>query len=40
MNRRLTALAEFACRRRGRMVLGWIVAAVVIIGVGSSLAGE
>src|SRR5215213_6439026 len=40
MNRRLTRLAEFACRRRGRMVLGWIVATVVIIGVGSSLAGE
>src|SRR3954467_12835008 len=40
MNRRLTRLAELACRRRGRMVLGWIVAAVVIIGVGSSLAGE
>jgi putative drug exporter of the RND superfamily len=40
MNRRLTALAEFACRHRGRMVLGWIVAAIVIIGVGSSLAGE
>jgi putative drug exporter of the RND superfamily len=40
MNRRLTRLAELACRRRGRMLLGWIVAAVVIIGVGSSLAGE
>ena len=40
MNRRLNALANFACRHRGRMVLGWIVAAVVIIGVGSSLAGE
>jgi putative drug exporter of the RND superfamily len=40
MTRRLTRLAELACRRRGRMLLGWIVAAVVIIGVGSSLAGE
>jgi putative drug exporter of the RND superfamily len=40
MNRRLTRLAEYACKHRGRMVLGWIVAAVVIIGVGSSLAGE
>src|SRR3954469_5216601 len=40
MNQRLTRLAEYACRHRGRMVLGWIVAAVVIIGVGSSLAGE
>src|SRR3954452_9448081 len=40
MNQRLTRLAEYACRHRGRMVLGWIVAAVVIIGIGSSLAGE
>src|SRR3954447_25691969 len=40
MNQRLTRLAEYACRHRGRMVLGWIVAAVVIIGVGSWLAGE
>jgi RND superfamily putative drug exporter len=40
MTRSLTRLAELACRRRGRMLLGWIVAAVVIIGVGSSLAGE
>jgi RND superfamily putative drug exporter len=40
MTRRLTRLAELACRRRGRMLLGWIVAAVVIIGIGSSLAGE
>ena len=40
MNRRLTRLAELACRRRGRMLVGWIVAAIVIIGVGSSFAGE
>jgi putative drug exporter of the RND superfamily len=40
MTRRLTRLADIAYRRRGRMVLGWIVAAVVIIGVGSSLKGE
>src|SRR5215208_125279 len=40
MTRSLTRLAELACRRRGRMLLGWILAAVVIIGVGSSLAGE
>jgi putative drug exporter of the RND superfamily len=40
MNRRLTALAEYACRHRKRMVIGWIVAAVLIIGVGSSLAGD
>src|SRR4051794_27014523 len=40
MTRRLTRLADIAYRRRGRVVLLWIVALVVIIGVGSSLAGE
>jgi RND superfamily putative drug exporter len=40
MTRLLTRLADISYRRRGRMVLGWIVATVVIIGVGSSLAGE
>ncbi len=40
MNRGLAKLADLAYRRRGRMVLAWIAAAVVIIGVGSSLAGE
>ena len=40
MNRGLARLADIAYRRRGRMVLGWIVATVVIIGVGSALAGE
>ena len=40
MTRHLTRLADFAYRRRGRMVLAWIAAAIVIIGVGSSLAGE
>jgi putative drug exporter of the RND superfamily len=40
MTSRLSRLAEYACRHRGRMVLGWIVAAVLIIGIGSSLAGE
>ena len=40
MTRALTRLADLAYRRRGRMVLAWIAAAVVIIGVGSSLAGE
>jgi putative drug exporter of the RND superfamily len=40
MTRRLTALADIAYRRRGRVVIGWIVAMFVIIGVGSSLAGE
>jgi RND superfamily putative drug exporter len=40
MTRHLTRLADIAYRRRGRMVLAWIAAVVVIIGVGSSLAGE
>ena len=36
MTRFLARIADLAYRRRGRMVLGWIVATVVIIGVGSS----
>ncbi len=40
MTRYLARLADIAYRRRGRMVLAWIAAAVLIIGVGSSLAGE
>jgi putative drug exporter of the RND superfamily len=40
MTRALVRLADIAYRLRGRMVLAWIAAAVVIIGVGSSLAGE
>src|SRR5687767_8455512 len=40
MTRFLARLADIAYRRRGRMVVAWIVSAVVIIGVGSSLAGE
>src|SRR3954454_6843653 len=40
MTRRLARLADIAYRRRGRVVLAWIVATVVIIGLGSALAGE
>jgi putative drug exporter of the RND superfamily len=40
MTRFLARLADLAYRRRGRVVLAWIAAAVLIIGVGSSLAGE
>jgi putative drug exporter of the RND superfamily len=40
MTRRLARLADIAYRRRGRMVIAWIVATVVIIGLGTSLAGE
>src|ERR1700730_8194049 len=40
MTRFLSRLADLAYRRRGRMVLAWIVGAVVIIGIGSALKGE
>jgi putative drug exporter of the RND superfamily len=40
MTRFLARLADIAYRRRGRVVLAWIAAAILIIGVGSSLAGE
>src|SRR3954447_13943477 len=40
MTRRLARLADFAYRRRGLVVVAWIVSAVVIIGLGSSFAGE
>jgi len=40
MTRQLARLADVAYRRRGRMVLAWIASAIVIIGLGSSLAGE
>jgi putative drug exporter of the RND superfamily len=40
MTRFLTRLADLAYRRRGRVVLAWIAATIVIIGVGSALAGE
>jgi RND superfamily putative drug exporter len=40
MTRFLARLADLSYRRRGRMVLVWIVSAILIIGVGSSLAGE
>jgi RND superfamily putative drug exporter len=40
MTRFLARLADLSYRRRGRMVLAWIAAAIVIIGAGTSLAGE
>jgi RND superfamily putative drug exporter len=40
MTRRLASLADFSYRRRGTMVLLWIVSAVVIIGLGKVAAGE
>src|SRR3954447_17961739 len=40
MSRHLARLADIAYRRRGRMVLAWVLATVVIIGVGGALAGE
>jgi RND superfamily putative drug exporter len=40
MTRRLARLADIAYRRRGRVVVAWIVALVAIIGIGGALAGE
>jgi RND superfamily putative drug exporter len=40
MTRRLARLADIAYRRRGRVVVAWIVGTIVVIGLGSSLAGE
>src|SRR5215218_8895040 len=40
MTRRLAALADFSYRRRGTMVLLWIVSAVGITALGQILAGE
>ena len=40
MTRRLTRLADFAYRCRGRVVVAWIAAMIVTIGLGSSFAGE
>ena len=40
MTRRLARLADITYRHRRRVVLAWIAATVVIIGVGSALAGE
>jgi RND superfamily putative drug exporter len=40
LTRFLARLADLAYRRRGRMVVAWVVGAILIIGIGSSLAGE
>jgi putative drug exporter of the RND superfamily len=40
VTRHLARLADIAYRRRGRIVIAWIVAAVAIIGVGGALKGE
>ena len=40
MTRQLANLADIAYRRRGRMVLAWIAATIVLIGLGSSFAGD
>jgi putative drug exporter of the RND superfamily len=40
MTRFLARLADLSYRRRGRVVLAWIAALIVTVGVGSALAGE
>ena len=40
MTRQLTRLADFTYRRRGTVVLAWIGAMIVLIGLGSALKGE
>ncbi len=40
MTRLLTRLADLSYRHRGRMVLAWLAAMVVTIGLGTALAGE
>ena len=40
MTRFLARVADLSYRHKGRMVLAWIASAVVIIGLGSALAGE
>jgi putative drug exporter of the RND superfamily len=40
MTRLLERIANYACRHRARMVVIWVVSAILIIGIGSSLAGE
>src|SRR5262245_33040587 len=40
MTRFLAQLADLAYRRRGRVVLAWILGAVLIIGIGSALRGD
>jgi RND superfamily putative drug exporter len=40
MTRLLASLADVAYRRRGRVVLAWIAATVVLIGLGSAFAGD
>src|SRR3954471_10805187 len=40
MTRHLARLADLSYRRRGRMVLAWLAATVLVIGLGGALAGE
>ncbi|MBS1887980.1 MAG: MMPL family transporter [Actinobacteria bacterium] len=40
MTRSLARIADIAYCRRGRMVVGWILATIVLIGLGSSFKGE
>jgi len=40
MTRRLASLADLAYRRRGRMVLAWIIGTFLVIALGSALKGD
>ncbi|HKZ15784.1 MAG TPA: MMPL family transporter [Solirubrobacterales bacterium] len=40
MTRILARIADISYRRRGRMVVGWILAMIVLIGLGSTFKGE
>ncbi len=40
MTRLLVRLADLSYRRRGRMVLAWVVTTIVLVMLGSALAGE
>jgi RND superfamily putative drug exporter len=40
MTRALARIADIAYRRRGRVVVGWILATIVLVGLGSTFKGE
>ena len=40
MTRFLSRVADVAYRRRGRVVLAWVAATIIAVGLGTALAGE